>query len=152
MTITEIILNVIGGGLLGSLGQGIRIAVGLKKLNEENVSKTVRGKNTEDFSTGRLVLSVFIGFVAGAIGMLTKVADGKNGEYNTEAIVTIMAVGYSGADFIEGVFNTYISKFKTETSIEKRPATSSIGPVLNAEIQPMTVSDEANFDSHQFQG
>jgi hypothetical protein len=151
MNITDLILNIVGGGLLGSLGQGIRIVVGLKKLNAENVSKTLQGKSTEDFSAGRLLMSIFIGFVAGALGLLTKTSLAKDGSYNGESIVTIIAIGYSGADFIEGVFNTYLDKFKSETPPAKIPIHPG-GPMQNPNMQPLNVSDEANFNSYQFQG
>jgi hypothetical protein len=114
MTILEIINNVLAGGLLGALGQGIRIAVGFKKMNDSNTIQLAQQGNTlESFSASRLLISLFIGFVAGAIAMLVKGPSmtNKPNDYNTEFIVTIMAIGYSGADFIEGVFNTYINKF-----------------------------------------
>ena len=108
---------IIAGGFLGALGQGIRLIVGLKKLNEENSTKRLQGKETEDFSTSRLVLSIFIGFVAGALGLLIKGSTlGKDGNYSTESIVMIIAIGYSGADFIEGLFKTYISKSTSPNS------------------------------------
>lgn len=112
MTIIDIINNVIAGGLLGTLGQGVRIAVGLKKLSDSNTAKVAQGITPEQFKPSRLIISIFIGFVAGALGMIVKGATpATNGDYSTEAIVTIIAIGYSGADFIEGVFNTYLPKF-----------------------------------------
>lgn len=152
MTITEIINSVLAGGMLGALGQGIRVAVGLKKFNEENASKAASGKPTEEFSTSRLVISIFIGAVAGALGMLVK-GEGlaKDGNFSTESIVTIIAIGYSGADFIEGVFNTYIGKFsKTDQQINK-PAPFTSGNGLSNE-QPVLVPDEANFSNTPAQG
>ena len=112
MTLIDIINNTVAGGLLGSLGQGIRIAVGLKKLNDSNSKAVIQGNPTEPFSASRLITSIFIGFVAGALGMLLKNPTlASKGDYSTEAILTIIALGYSGADFIEGVFNTYVTKF-----------------------------------------
>ena len=106
---TDIIIEISEGGLLGILGQGIRIIVGLKKLHTDNVNKKLNNDATEAFSPNRLILSIFIGFVAGAIALLIK---GTNSSTpgDTTFIFTIMAAGYSGADFIEGVFNTYIAK------------------------------------------
>jgi hypothetical protein len=96
-------------------------------------------------------MSIFIGFVAGALGMLTKSSLAKDGNYNAEGIVTIIAIGYSGADFIEGVFNTYLDKFKSETPPAKTPAYPGVA-LQNQNVQPLNVSDEANFNSYQFQG
>lgn len=149
MILSEIINNVIAGGLLGTLGQGVRIAVGFKKFNETNALSAAQGKPAEEFSTSRLIISMFIGFVAGAIGMLIKAA-GEKAEYNTEAIVTIIAIGYSGADFIEGVFNTYINKFKPAAPVaavapvtEKPAAETAARP--SGDGHPALVPDEANF-------
>jgi hypothetical protein len=160
MTINEIISNVIAGGLLGSLGQGVRIAVGLKKLNDSNTAKVAQGTSPEQFSTGRLVISIFIGFVAGAIGMLVKGSTiGNNGDYNTEGIVTIIAIGYSGADFIEGVFNTYINKFSQPAGTgsdgnvgNTQPSTLASSSARGYNEQPVNVPDEANFDNTPAQG
>jgi hypothetical protein len=115
MTIRDIICNVIAGGLLGILGQGIRIAVGLKKFNEDNTMAAVKGQATEPFSASRLMVSIFIGFAAGAMGMLVNPVAGDK-TYNTQGIITIIAIGYSGSDFIEGFFNTYIKKFDNSTA------------------------------------
>jgi len=154
MTIIDIINNVIAGGLLGALGQGIRLAVGLKKLNEENSAKAADNKPAEAFSVSRMVISIFIGFVAGAIGMLVKGGSlAVKGDYSTESIITIIAIGYSGADFIEGIFNTYIKKVTPDTgnaqnNQDASPKNTRTG---SAEL-PLTVPDEANFTNTLAQG
>ena len=151
MTVVEIINSILAGGMLGALGQGIRVAVGLKKFNEENAAKVAQGKAPEDFSTSRLLISLFIGFVAGAIGMLVKGATlGAKGNFNTEAIVTVITVGYSGADFIEGVFNTYINKFDHTTPVNA-PAVNNPATIPSND-QPVVVPDEANFSNAPAQG
>lgn len=146
MIITDIINSVIAGGLLGSLGQGIRLAVGLKKLNAENIKKENEGDDKEPISSGRLILSIFIGFIAGAIGMLIKGSTlAANGDYNTESIVTIIAIGYSGADFIEGVFNTYLTKFNPVASTintETTAKTTTAATVPDPQNTAIDNSDE----------
>jgi hypothetical protein len=152
MTITEIINSVLAGGLLGALGQGIRTAVGLKKFNEENTAKAAENKPPEAFSISRMVISIFIGFVAGAIGMLVKGSGlAVKGDYSTESIITIITIGYSGADFIEGVFNTYIKKV-TPAGAENASAdmTRTADTLFNE--QPLNVPDEANFSNQPAQG
>jgi hypothetical protein len=151
MVLSEIINNIIAGGLLGTLGQGVRVAVGLKKFNETNATLTAQGKAPEKFDTGRLIISMFIGFVAGAIGMLVKGASlGKDGNYDTEAVIMIIAIGYSGADFIEGVFNTYINRFKPNDPLATPEAVSK--PTAVADGQPTLVADESNFYNTPAQG
>lgn len=162
MTITEIINNVIAGGLLGALGQGIRIAVGLKKLSDSNTAKVAEGKTPDPFSSSRLLMSIFIGFVAGALGMIVKGSTiAKNGDYNTEGIIAIIAIGYAGADFIEGVFNTYINQFSTSTNASgtannlsgTSPAIANNAATLAAgNEQPLNVPDESAFDNTPAQG
>lgn len=128
MTIDEITASVIAGGLLGALGQGIRIAVGLKKLNEENSSQAAAGSPKEPFSTSRLMISIFIGFVAGALALLLKqtMREQNNGQFDKETIITLIATGYAGADFIEGIFITHASKFNPP--VTNPPATEPAQP------------------------
>ncbi|WP_419700290.1 hypothetical protein [Mucilaginibacter sp. NFX135] len=110
----SLIINLIfTGGLLGVLGQGIRILAGLKKLSNSNVANTVTGEPTNEFSASRLLISIFIGFVAGAIALLIK-SNLKPVETDAALVTTIIAAGYSGADFIESVFNTATSKFNAD--------------------------------------
>lgn len=144
MTINDIIQSVIAGGLLGMLGQGIRIAVGLKKFNDNNTAQVAQGNTPEEFKPGRMVISIFIGFVAGAIGMIVKGASlSTNGDYSTESIITIIAVGYSGADFIEGVFSTYMSKLSPQ---KQEPNTDT------KKDQPLLVQDESALPATASQG
>lgn len=108
MTATDVINNVLAGGLLGLLGQGIRMAVGLKKLSDENS----RREENEPVNASRLIISLFIGFVAGALYVLVNKGFFKDDEY----LFAIIAAGYAGADFIEGIFTTFINKRGNNTS------------------------------------
>lgn len=108
MTPDQVIEKILLGGLLGLLGQGIRMAIGLKKLSDINAQK----KNKEELNTGRLMVSLFIGFVAGALYVLLTGSDAAVEEQyvGNQFIFTVIAAGYAGSDFIEGLFNTYIAK------------------------------------------
>lgn len=139
MSITDIIYTVIAGGLLGALGQGIRIAVGLKKLSDSNAQQVASGNAPEKMDAGRLWVSIFIGFVAGAIGMIIKGTSLKTADgYQTEAIVTIIAIGYAGADFIEGFFQTYLSKVKAAA-----PVTITATPPVTVSVEKTTTAPVA---------
>lgn len=144
MSITDIIYTVIAGGLLGALGQGIRIAVGLKKLSDANAQQVASGKTPDKMDTARLAVSLFIGFVAGAMGMLIKGASLKAADgYQAEAIVTIIAIGYAGTDFIEGFFQAYLNNVKAAmpvTIAATPPVTVSVDKPTAA--APLTVSVE----------
>jgi len=149
MSVTEIINTVVAGGLLGALGQGIRAAVGLKKLNDSNISKTIQNKDVEPFSASRLLISIFIGFVAGSVALFIR---GFNvHDYSKETIVAIMAAGYSGADFIEGFFNTYISR-TTAATPGKGAAGNQVLSNSQALQQPLLVNDESPFNNNRVLG
>ena len=112
MNASELTLNLLLGGLFGILGQGIRIVVGLKKLNDSNSEATAAGQQKDDFSSSRLLVSIFIGFVAGALAMLVSCFTDTDTpkKITLQLAIGIIAGGYSGVDFIEGIFNKYIPK------------------------------------------
>ncbi|MFC0184207.1 hypothetical protein SAMN04515674_102261 [Pseudarcicella hirudinis] len=114
----DVINNIVAGGLLGILGQGIRVIVGLKKANDAAQStaqaQSLAGDKTassrqvfnDNFDTKRFVLSLFIGFVAGALAIMFSVT---GSQLNQQAILTTLAAGYAGTDFIEGLLNKYVN-------------------------------------------
>lgn len=108
MTPIDIIQNVLAGGLLGLIGQGIRMAIGLKKLSDVNAGSTAAATKPDG---SRIIISLFIGFIAGALFLLTK---GENPIFTTEFIFTVIAAGYSGADFIEGLFSNTLGKMNSQ--------------------------------------
>jgi len=112
MTPIEIIQNLLAGGLLGLIGQGIRMAIGLKKLSDVNAGKDAATAEKPDGT--RLLISLFIGFIAGALFLLTK---GDNPVFTTEFIFSAMAAGYSGADFIEGLFSNTLGKMNAQATV-----------------------------------
>lgn len=117
MTPDQIIEKILLGGLLGLLGQGIRMVIGLKKLSDTNAFK----ESIEGINAARLLISLFIGFVAGALYVLVNGFENQSAQNTTtyvgsQFIFTVMAAGYAGSDFIEGLFNTYIAKMPTVNS------------------------------------
>ncbi|SFW50744.1 hypothetical protein [Chitinophaga sancti] len=151
MSITDILYTVIAGGLLGALGQGIRIAVGLKKLSDYNAQQVASGNAPEKMDTGRLWVSIFIGFVAGAIGMIIKGASLKTADgYQTEAIVTIIAIGYAGADFIEGFFQTYFSKVNAAAPVTITATPPVTVSVEKATSSPVSVDEEPELVADEY--
>lgn len=111
-----LILLVLIGGLLGMVGQGIRVVVGLKKLYDESFqSGQDFGRN---FSTTTLLFSLLIGFIAGVLGALS-LADFEQG-LSKDQVLTLIGIGYAGADFIEGFIKKNAAKLATVPS----PSTS----------------------------
>ncbi len=94
------------GSVFGVAGQMVRVALGLRKLNQEKATDT----NVE-FSVNTLVLSLIYGALAGLtalIGMANGLgADSVEAftaatEITPAQTLSVMAAGYAGADVIEG--------------------------------------------------
>lgn len=108
MATSEILLQLIIGGILGLVGQMLRFLVGYKKLNEEAAQVGLTASDM--FQTNRFVISLIIGFVAGIIGILS-LSDFSTGFFLTnvkETVMTLIGIGYAGTDFIEGFIKKYI--------------------------------------------
>lgn len=110
---TEHLINLLFlGGISGVVGQTLRIIIGLKKLNYTNTVAVITGDAQQDFSWARLLLSVVLGFIAGILAMLVKYFAANNNNVNVgpELIAAIIAAGYSGVDFLEGLISAYRPK------------------------------------------
>lgn len=105
-TLTMILI----GAILGMVGQGIRVLVGLKKMNDEASAK---GLDSQDlFKSKELLLSLFIAFAIGGIAGVLASIDSLEIEFSKSVIISFIAAGYAGTDFIEG----FISKNKSTNS------------------------------------
>lgn len=115
MGLFQWMILILFGGLLGALGQSARAIVGFKKLRD--LSGDDGSTYSANFSTGRLVTSIFIGFSVGALTALampegTLVEPGKSGaamslakDVDLAVLGALMAAGYAGSDAIEGLAN-----------------------------------------------
>jgi hypothetical protein len=104
MTAYDWVMQFLAGGLFGATGQGIRVVVGLKKLNDQ--AQEEGRQFGELFRARDLLVSLLIGFVAGVLGILA--ADVDVHAIEKETILLLLGVGYSGADFIEGFVKKYL--------------------------------------------
>jgi hypothetical protein len=106
MEVYTALAYVLLGLILGTIGQGIRVIVGVKKKLDE-ISKS---KNKEImsnwFDSKRLLVSLFIGAVAGSLGAIYLLGTAVNKEF----LLALVAVGYAGTDFIEGFIKSYLPK------------------------------------------
>lgn len=94
------------GAVGGMLGQGARVVVGLKKLNDA-ASAPGNTKSVADMiEPSRLFISLLIGAIAGALAATTTVGDLTKIALST--LMGLAAAGYLGTDFIEG----FMSRFK----------------------------------------
>lgn len=112
LTAEQWIIQLLLGGILGMVGQGSRVVIGLKKLNDEAQDK---GKEFgELFQTSTLLLSLLIGFIAGTLAILAVSFDDSSMKLNKQIILTLIAAGYAGTDFIEGFMRKYLPSDKQE--------------------------------------
>lgn len=124
----ETLYAILVGGLLGILGQGIRAIVGMKKMRDAKVTNNVNqakaastnatnkaNNNNEppvvpvvvpdaEYDPKRFWMSIFIGFVAGALASLFTVKWPEGDPEKLKTVwLTIIGAGYAGTDFIEGL-------------------------------------------------
>jgi hypothetical protein len=115
---------IVGFGLLfGAVGQGIRVAVGLKKLNDVAVasdgSKTVVGM----IDPTRLLTSLMIGAIAGALTACTTLQD--LGSVTWAVVAGLMTAGYTGTDIIEAFVQHYMPGSETPAPESPKPAAAA---------------------------
>lgn len=138
--ISEFLSALILGGILGMVGQGMRVIVGLKKIYESLGAEEQFG-NKMDWS--RLSVSLVIGFIAGAFGMILKI------DYETvstmvmtkDFMLSIIAIGYMGVDFIEGMMKNLAGKFNNmpvPTSAPKPETPAATAPTTPVAQQPVS--------------
>lgn len=93
------------GGIAGALGQSVRVLVGLKK---EWDAATAKGRTLASrFNPARMLVSVLIGFAAGATSALALVGTTDTKALGAHEIAALLAAGYAGTDLIEGFINRY---------------------------------------------
>lgn len=105
---TSVLSALLLAGLMGMIGQGARVAIGLKKFAEE-VKAAPPGEG-DAFSAARLLVSLMIGFIAGvlaglALGLDALVAIDAS---SIKLLLGLAAAGYGGTDFIEGLFSQLV--------------------------------------------
>lgn len=100
MDVWTVIGYLLLGGILGAVGQSIRVVVGLKKQHDEAVRTEKEFK--ELFDNSRLWTSLLIAFIVGAVAGILGIINFMGQEISKEFILTMIGIGYSGTDFIEG--------------------------------------------------
>lgn len=122
------------GAIAGAFGQGLRVIVGVKKANDEASSqgKSLREKG---FDTSRMFFSLFIGSIAGGIGIftLTGFSDEVANNITMQMFFGVVGIGYAGTDFIEGFIRTQLPKtsemYTEKVSIARSMAAPSATPI-----------------------
>ncbi|MDD4928347.1 MAG: hypothetical protein PHP85_03590 [Gallionella sp.] len=96
-------MQIIAGGLLGTLGQGVRVIAGLKKANDSAAQQN----QTTIIETSTLIISLFIGFTAGALALLAT-SGFTQIDISQSTAFALIAAGYAGTDFIEAFMKKYL--------------------------------------------
>lgn len=119
MNTQNVLLQLLLGGLLGLVGQAIRVVVGMKKLNDD--ANAQQAKLSELIVTSKLLISLLIGFCAGILATVS-ISDFKtelfsNSETIKQHMLAIIAAGYAGTDFIEGFIKKHVPATPTVKNI-----------------------------------
>lgn len=92
-------------GTLGMIGQGARVVVGLKKMNDTAAQQNA--SSADLFIAARLLVSLMIGFIAGVIaGFGLGFANFTGSSIAAQTLIGVMAAGYAGTDVIEAFLPT----------------------------------------------
>lgn len=112
----DFLIIILLGAILGMVGQGIRVVVGIKKIGDEAVRTGVDQKDL--IKTQQIVLSLFIAFAIGSIAGVLAAVGSTDLTFTKTTIISFIAAGYAGTDFIEGFM-------KKNPSVTK-PANTSV--------------------------
>jgi hypothetical protein len=97
-------MYIVVGAFLGAIGQSIRVIIGVKKENERIANKKKEMKDWLDLK--RLLVSLIIGAIAGCLGAILLLGTAVNKEF----LLGLVAIGYAGTDFIEGIMRSHLPK------------------------------------------
>ncbi len=107
------------GVAFGLIGQGARVIIGLKKVNDTASAPGSNATVKDLIEPSRLLISLMIGAIAGALAAATTNID-LSQKIPVSLLMGLAAAGYAGSDFIEGL----MSRFKPKTDDAKpAPAT-----------------------------
>lgn len=103
-TILQALQLTILGAVLGAVGQCFRVVVGLKKAADEAKAE---GKELSDvFNGNTLLVSFLISAAAGALAAISINLPSGQDHISNQFLLSIVAAGYSGSDFIQGFMNS----------------------------------------------
>lgn len=123
------------GGVVGALGQGVRMVVGFKKLHD-----ATSGSNlgiSDLVAMDRLLVPIGIGFVAGALAAASTITDLAH--ISGQQILAIAAAGYAGADFIEG----FMSRVAPAGDVPAGQEGVGVAPIAPAPPSPLPAPSPA---------
>lgn len=106
----QLLLGCLLGIILGMFGQSLRAVAGLRKQADE--AAAAKKTLSEVFDGRLLIVSLFIGSVAGVAGYLGLKFGSTDGADFTKGstVLGVIAAGYAGADFIEAFAKKYLTE------------------------------------------
>ena len=138
------------GALLGAVGQGARAVVGWKKVFDE--ARMTDTTAADMFQPGRLVASLIVGAIAGTLAALTLVDNptsktiGSNATEFKQLLLSLVAIGYAGTDFIEG-FVRNSSASAAAGDRQAKPVAKDAAKVSKAKAEKGGQNDELSRSS-----
>lgn len=140
------------GTIAGAFGQGLRVIVGVKKASDE-ASSQGKSLREEGFDASRMIFSLFIGAIAGGIGIftLTGFSDELVNNITLQMFFGVVGIGYAGTDFIEGFIRTQLPKsseaYTEKFSIARSMAAPSATPITTSTRDTIGKLKEARDES-----
>ena len=123
MSAEDWILQLILGAMLGTIGQGIRVVSGLKKLHD---TAEQQNRSFGDlFELPTLAVSLLIGALAGALAIIG-ISGAAPAQLDRGTVITLIASGYAGTDFIEAFMSRYLPGGGSQNPIVAPPATRTL--------------------------
>lgn len=111
------LLVMLTGAVAGAVGQLVRTIAGMGNANRASTA----GQQIEPFNASRLVVSLLVGAAAGALAALTMHEQLTKATVEVSTIIGLMAAGYAGADFIEGVAGKFFPTAASATAVPAPP-------------------------------
>ncbi len=93
------------GAILGAVGQGIRVIVGVKKVNDNAVKTNTAVSDAMDYR--QMAFSLVIAFAVGGVAGVLAAVTTDNIQFTKSTIIAFITAGYAGTDFIEGFIKKY---------------------------------------------
>lgn len=106
MTTEQWVMQLLLGGMMGVIGQGIRAIVGFKKVYDQALAE--KTDFPSKFQTSVFFVSLFTGFVAGTLASIAISDDAGHVTFDKNMLLGLAAAGYGGADFVEGFAKKYL--------------------------------------------
>ena len=139
MSATGWLLVLMLGAVAGAVGQLVRTIAGLASANRAAAA----GQAPEPFEPARLVVSMLVGAAAGAVAALVMSNKLMGKEIHVDVIVGLVASGYAGADFIEGVAGKFAQRAGGGTPPPPPPPPPSPSPTPTPTPPPVFVDPTA---------